>query len=226
MIDSIIPFVGAHFLLGYGLAYTEPSSFLRPVLILIIVCCCLISVRSTISQSVPAIVGNEYVIGFIFHASHFLCLAKLTPPKTSGKHRWTINQLFNARWGISYIPPFSESNKKFIPSRASLFLWRMFDIVWTVSAIYILETYSLNVVRSDFYHVPNGFLRRLSEVTPREVVVRIYMTIKGLAIPYCTLRAGHCMASCLALACGDSPERWPPLFGSIRDAYTIRRWYS
>ena len=228
MVDSILPFVLAHFLLGYGLAYTPASSVKRPILLGLIVVCCLISVRSSIARRVPGLVGCEYVIGFIFHASHFLCLAGLSPPprsKTSAKNAWALNQLFNPRWGIAYIPPFSTKDKLYVPSRLKLFLHRLWDAVWTVGVIYLLQTYQLNTVRED-YTVPSGFLRRLADVTPREWVVRIYMTVIGYLVPYCSLRAGHSIFTCLALALGDTPERWPPLFGSLSDAYTVRRFWS
>lgn len=229
MVDSILPFILAHFILAYGLGYTSASSSIRPLLLVLIVVCCLVSVRSSTVRSVPGLVGCDYVIGFIFHASHFLCLAKLSPPSgltISGRNRWTLNQLFDARWGVKYIPPFNTKDKTYIPSRWRLFLHRLWDAAWTVCIIYILQTHKLNTVPEDFYGVPNGFLKRLSDVSSREWIIRIYITIIGNVIPYCGLRAAHSIATCFALACGDTPERWPPLFGSIGDAYTIRRFWS
>ena len=229
MIDSILPFALAHLALGYGMAYTQPSSSQRPLLALLIGACCLISVRSTTSNRVPGQVGNEYVIGFMLHASHFLCLAKLHPPAhstSSTRRSWAINQVFHGRWGIVYIPPFSKKNCAYVPPRLELFIYRLWDFVWTAGLIYILQTYRLNVDEDDFFGVPNGFIHRLSDVTLREYIIRVYMFILGYTIPYCSLRAAHSLLSCLALACGDTPNRWPPLFGSLAEAYTVRRWYS
>ncbi|MCJ1388664.1 hypothetical protein MMC18_001513 [Xylographa bjoerkii] len=229
MIDSILPFALANLALGYGMAYTPPSSSQRPLLVFLIITCCLVSVRSTISNLVPGQVGNEYVIGFMLHASHFLCLAQLHPPPHSTpsiRRSWAINQVFNGRWGIVYIPPFNKKDYAYIPSRLELFLYRLWDLLWTAGLIYILQTYRLNVDDDDFFEVPNGFIHRLSDVTLREFVVRFYMFILGYTIPYCSLRAAHSLLSCLAIACGDTPHRWPPLFGSLGQAYTVRRWYS
>ena len=260
-VDSILPFFGAHVLLAIGLGFTQPSSMVRPLILLVIVACCLTSVRSTISKSIPGEVGGEYVIGFIFHASHFLCLAKLSPPlKSTGRERWTwsTNQLFEARWGISpkILPSWPKRNKdavpsvvthgqdilvvksvdkntnetpsltSLVPSRQAFLLKRTWDLIWTVSIIWLLKSNKLLILPDDITSVPDGFLHRLDDITPREAFIRIYFTFLGWVLPYCTLRAGHSLTGCLSVLCGDSPERWPPLFGNIGEAYTVRRFYA
>ncbi|MCJ1475989.1 hypothetical protein MMC13_004653 [Lambiella insularis] len=229
MIDSILPFAVAHLFLGYGLLYTSPISPQRPFLLAPIIICCLISVRSTISNKVPGQIGNDYVIGFILHASNFLCLARLSPPphsKPSARRSWALNQIFNGRWGTLNTPSFSYKLRTYVPTRLELFLHRLWAFTWTAGLIYFLQTYRLYVDFEDFLTVPNGFLHRISYVTLREAIVRFYMLVLGTTIPYCTLCAAHSILSCLAIACRDTPSRWPPLFGSFADAYTVRRWYS
>ena len=81
-------------------------------------------------------------------------------------------------------------------------------------------------MRHDFLETPDGFLRRMSAVTAREIVIRIYIYLNAVSVPYCTLRLAHSLAAIVAVLCGDSPARWPPLFGRLRDAYTIRRFWS
>ena len=260
-VDSILPFFGAHVMLAIGLGFTQPSSTVRPLLLLLIIACCFTSVRSTVSKSIPGEVGGEYVIGFIFHASHFLCLAKLSPPlKSTERERWiwSTNQLFEARWGVSpkILPSWPKRSKAtvpsvaadgqdipgvksfdqitkadpsstiIIPSRRAFLLKRTWDLAWTVSIIWLLERNTLLVFPDDITSVPDGFLRRLADVTPREAFIRTYFTLLGYVVPYCTLRAGHSLTGCLSVLCGDSPEGWPPLFGSIGEAYTVRRFFA
>lgn len=269
-VDSIIPFFLAHVLLASALAYTQPSSAKRPFTLLLIIVCCLISVKSTVSQSIPGEIGGEYVIGFMFHASHFLCLAKLSPPAGStwrGRWAWATNQLFEARWGVSkkIIPTFCKSSKSCkaktppprrhkqvgpssglfsheksifgsgtliedndtaVPPRRTLFLHRLWDLLWTVSVVWFLKNYKLAIFSDDITSVPDGFLRRLSEVDAREWVIRSYMTLLSIVLPYCTLRAAHSLSSCLAIVFGDLPRRWPPMFGYMEDAYTVCRFYA
>ncbi|MCJ1378993.1 hypothetical protein MMC17_002092 [Xylographa soralifera] len=273
--DTIIPFIAAHIILGTALAYTLPLSPIRPIALLLIVFCCLVSVQSSISQSIPGAIGNDYVIGFIFHASHFLCLAKLSSPVSEHGSRdkrleWTVNQLFEARWGISArnLPTWSKSrpiwtriilawksqmdkspskypqvqdksiatatisqsrplkNINGVPSKGNFLLERTWSLLWTVSMLYFIKSYPLNIFVDDFTHVPPGFLRRIFTVSDREMAIRIYFTVLGIAESYCTLSAAHSLASILAIVFGSSPSKWPPLFGDIKDAYTIRRYYA
>lgn len=229
MLDTIVPFFVAHFLLFVGLECVSPTSSYRILLVLFIVGSCLISIRSTVALSVPGGVGNEYVIGFVFHASHFLCLAKLQPPQDLSpvkRQVWALNQLIDARWGITQIPAFRNKNPGYVPPRMRLFLRRLWDFAWTCGIISFLQAYPLNTVPEDFLLVPNGFLHRLNDVSLREVIVRVYVSVTGYLMQYCTLRACHSLATCIAMICGQDPKLWPPLFDSFAEAYTVRRWFS
>ena len=230
MIDSILPFLFAHVILVLGLRYTRPSSPARYFLQAIIFVCCFISVRSTFSLSIPAQAGGQYIWGMMMSSSHWMLLAHASsathaPP---GKQlHWAIEMLFSARWGVSpkMIPPFSRKDRSYVPTKTRFLLSRSWDFVWTAALLYFVNNYQLYIYDSDFTSVPDGFLHRLSDVSPTEWVIRIYMTIIGKGAPYLALRAGHSLVSVLAIAAGDSPERYPPLFGSIKEAYRVRRFY-
>ena len=229
MIDTVLPFALAHVLMGYGMVYVRPSSYWRPIIVFLILVCCHIANSSSVAALVPGAIGHEYIVGFVIHASNFICVHQLHPPAQSTitqKNNFAANQVFNGRWNIAYIPPFCSKDKAYVPSRQSLFLHRLWDLVWTSSIICVLQTYRLNITEEDIVDGPNSILRRLDDVTAREWVIRVYMLIWGNGIPYCSLRAAHSLLSCLSLVCGDTPERWPPLFGSLADAYTVRRYYS
>jgi hypothetical protein len=109
--DSIIPFFLAHVILALVLANASAYSPVRPLALLLIAICCLISVRSTITLLIPGQIGAEYIIGFIFHASHFLLLARVTADQRSTlkqRLQWVVdNVLFEARWGVAEkdLPP-------------------------------------------------------------------------------------------------------------------------
>ena len=215
------------------MAYTSPSSKQRPFILALIIICCFISIRSSIWQRIfrtAGLIAYEYIVGFIFHSSYWLCLAKLHPsPSTtssSAKNWWAFNQVFNSRIDIVYLPPFDGKNPRYVPSRSKLFFSRLWDLIWLVGVIYVLDTFHLNIQPEDFMIEETGFLDRIFAITPREAIIRVYMVIHGYGLAYCALRAAHSAATCVALAYGDSPQRWRPLFGSITDATTVRRWYS
>ncbi|MCJ1321831.1 hypothetical protein MMC15_007176 [Xylographa vitiligo] len=229
MIDSILPFVLAHALLGYGLAYLPPASPLRRLSLLLITLCCLTSVQSTFSQRVPGLIGNEYIIGFILHASNFLNIARLSPPPHAAaklRLRWVLNQLFDARWGAKYIPPFDVKNPNAVPSKRAFLLIRSSESACLLLFLYVVQQYPLNIVPQDFSDVSDGILHRLHSITIREAVIRVYTYMTSTIVPYCTLRLAHSLASIVAIFSGDVPARWPPLFGSLGDAYTVRRFYA
>lgn len=229
MMDPILLFFLANALLFYGLAYVPPTSKARILLFLLIIPCCLISVRSKTSSYIPSGVGREYIIGFILHANHWLNLAKLEPTpnwSASTTNVWALNQVIGARWGIAWAPPFHKKNPSYVPSRLTFIFTRLWDLLWTSAIIWFLRTYPLNTERIDYLEVPNGFLTRLGDLTEREVIIRVHASLTGYLTQYCSIRACHSLASCVGVLCGQDPKQWPPLFGSIADAYTIRGYFA
>ncbi|KAL9120416.1 MAG: hypothetical protein Q9187_003026 [Circinaria calcarea] len=104
-------------------------------------------------------------------------------------------------------------------------MYKLWDLAWTTALIYLFETYTPELYIEDFTEVSNGYLHRLSSVTLREITIRTYLAVASMSIPYLTLRAAHNTAGFLAVVCGDSPAGWRPLYGGIKEAYTMRRFY-
>lgn len=56
--------------------------------------------------------------------------------------------------------------------------------------------------------------------------VRVAATLLFWAGTYCLLDAGYCFTSMISVAFDlTEPDEWPPLFGSIGDAYSIKRFW-
>ena len=230
MIDSVLPFYLSKIICCLALAYTSPTSIQRPAAVALVAICCFISVRSTVVTTIPGYIGAEYLVGFILHSNYWLCLAKLSPPvggKSRSRLQWAFNQIFNPRWsvGASNLPPFDERDPDRSPSKTSFLVHKLWDLAWTTALIYLFEAYTPKLYIEDFTEVSDGYLRRLSSVTLRELMIRTYLAVVGLSIPYLTLRAAHNTAGLLAVICGDSPAGWRPLYGGIKEAYTMRRFY-
>ena len=231
MLDFLVPFGLAHILLFIGLVFTAPSSFfLRLTIFAFIVPLCFLAVRSETALAIPGQAGGQYIYGMMMSCSHFMLLAKasaLTHAQPGREWRWGWDMLCSARWGVSpkIIPSFRREDRSYVPSRREFLFSRAWDLVWTVTLIYLLANYKLYIYAWDFTMVPDGFLHRISEVSGREWIIRVYMTLVGKGEVYLTLKAGHSLVSLIGVGFGDSPARYPPLFGSIRETYRVRRFY-
>ena len=232
MIDFLLPFGLAHVLLFIGLVYTAPDSrFLRLFLFAFIVILCSISVRSGFALGVPGQAGGQYIYGMMMSCSHFMLLAKasaMTHAKPGSEWNWGFDMLCSARWGVSpkILPSFRRRDKSYVPTRQQFLLSRAWDLIWTIALIWAMSEYKPYIYSWDFSMKPDGFLHRITEVRPREWLIRVYMAVVGKGEVYLTLRAGHSLISLVGVGLfRDNPARYPPLFGSIKETYRIRRFY-
>ncbi|KAF4621962.1 hypothetical protein G7Y89_g14383 [Cudoniella acicularis] len=81
---------------------------------------------------------------------------------------------------------------------------------------------------TDFSPSNTIFLRRLLSLNgpplvTRDFLLRLYLTLDLVIPDWLVLSAFHDVCAIVAVGSGiDTPEEWPPLFGSITDAYTAR----
>ena len=70
-------------------------------------------------------------------------------------------------------------------------------------------------------------LRRIHDVTAREVVIRLYFGAVWAWQSYSSFETLHIMVSWCFVSIGyDSPEEWPPLFGNVSEATSLRRFWA
>lgn len=228
--DPIYLFVIAHGLAAWCLLHSRSYvPIYKYGLLSLITTCCLGSLRSPLIRAIPGDIGSVYVLGFVFHSIDGLFFDQCTPPPKCSwvaQCRWALSQLFNPRRGVRQLPAFDKHDPSAIPSARSFLIQRTWDSLWTFAILYMNEKWQFTIYSDDILDAPNGFLRRLFSVSARELSVRIYIVFLSTCVPYCTLRFAHSIASITALLCGDTPAEWPPLFGSVGDAYTIRRYWS
>jgi hypothetical protein len=95
----------------------------------------------------------------------------------------------------------------------------------------------LGVNKADYIPERASILRRLAQhctgappttpITKRELAVHINETVTNFLPDYLILSAYHDFFAILFLATGiDQPWEWPPLFGRISEAYSMRRFWS
>ena len=125
------------------------------------------------------------------------------------------------------LPVFSTKQPNLVPSRSTFLRWTFIKIVACYVMLDILglgadaETNMRNFAPP---HIP--LLSRLSEVSTEEIAIRFFTTLgAGIGI-YCSQESLQSLFALVVVGLGVSDVRaWRPRFGSLHDAYTIRRFW-
>ena len=112
---------------------------------------------------------------------------------------------------------------------------RIFLLKRLTSAVIILllnhcytTTYSLllHLSYADFHSSKQSYLRSLRIVTARETAIRGWLVLHFVWSSWASLTAIHDLLAFVHVAVGiDEPEDWPRLYGSVLEAYSIRRFW-
>lgn len=127
-------------------------------------------------------------------------------------------------WEVKYTPRFPQ-----VPSRARF----LFQTASSLALeLLILDALSLpkggtrieNAVTFSWDRV--RLLSRLREVSGDELVCRLQTVLGFWVGTYCAIRAMHHVLAIVGVETGlKDVERWPPVFGSLGQTYTLRRFW-
>ncbi|MCJ1464441.1 hypothetical protein MMC07_003054 [Pseudocyphellaria aurata] len=228
--NSVIPLAGAHILVAAAWPHLSPRSIYRPIIVAVVAVCCAISFNSIDMNTWWGTEVAEYALGFAMYVNYFLCLRKLVFVKASTPlqtFKAPCGMLFNSRCEIpaKELPAFSARDSEYFPSRKAFLLTRIRTFAWTTGAFAIVHNIPLNFWTDDFQSPKDQLLRRLPEVSAREWTILFHCTISLYLMPYCLFTAAHSLVSVVAVAFGDAPMHWRPLFGDLREAYTVQRFF-
>ncbi|KAJ5656695.1 membrane bound O-acyl transferase family-domain-containing protein [Penicillium longicatenatum] len=157
----------------------------------------------------------------------------MSQPTWGNQLRFGIWAAFNARClgtseQVRNIPQFSDKDPNHIPSRAA-FLRRTARIAaLSYLGMDLLSSMSDPEVGNRFL-VPSRvpFFRRLGEVTLEEVSIRSFSTIAMGAGLVCSQGGIYNIFAFISVLTGMSdPSDWPPFYGSLSDAYSLRRLWN
>ncbi|KAJ5526916.1 hypothetical protein N7513_011075 [Penicillium frequentans] len=146
------------------------------------------------------------------------------------RFRYGMYAAFNARClgtseQVKNIPQFSNTNPNHIPSRAA-FLRRTARIaILSYLGLDLLSSMSDPDVGSRFL-VPSRvpLFRRLWEITLEEAIIRVFSTIAMGTGLVCSQGGIYNIFAFTSVLTGMSdPSDWPPFYGSLSDAYSLRR---
>lgn len=131
------------------------------------------------------------------------------------------------KWPVKNIPPHSRSDPNYIPS-ATQFVLRTLPMVLVSFNLLVLVGYAPrsgdNTVTFSPEKVP--LLLRFASVSRQELLTRVGSVLGYWTVQYFLHIAVHGLAGMLFVGSGISnANAWPPIFGSVRDAYSIRRFW-
>lgn len=179
---------------------------------------------------------------WILHASHTLFSDKLriprgAPPWTSAYKIWADPQ-----GRINWKDVSSKASSKASAGKSKNRVWfattRFFKTLgcWLLQ-LCIFEPFMILYIyptSEDFAPSRQVLFRRLlwpsagPEFTQREIQIRLFTSVSWIWQGFLMLHTCHVLLSIffVTILCIDTPEEWPPLFGSPMQAYSVRRFWT
>ena len=189
-----------------------------------------------------------FLLIWISYMACVLCVEKQTLANTTGTWHWraAYKMMFNGRrLGLHNQAPLpvrhdsanenrrtgtDSSGKHQEDSHRLVFLFkRLFSalVIYTTNHLYTQMFRTLQPVDySDFSPSKQIYIRRLPVVTVRESLIRSWMVFHFVWSAWAIFTGLHDILALIAVGAGlDDPIDWPPLYGSPRQIYTIRRFW-
>ena len=143
-----------------------------------------------------------------------------------------LEATYTCRWSgtpreVRNVPLFSNQDPSYEPTRAVFLRNHIFLLV---SCYLMLDVLSLGAdpEKNQIFFAPAmiPFFTRLGQVSGEELAMRIFGSLgSGLGV-FCSQQGVYSILALTAVGLGLSePRYWRPLFGSVSDAYTLRRFW-
>jgi len=231
--DTFLPTAAAHIIIASSLAFISPyNTSTRLAASAITAALCFEAIRrcnrSTSEESSYA----DYMFGLAFHTNCYLVLLNLSPPsdlKTAWQRlQWGTNALFSPRMGTKPYrrdPP-NTTQREFLMRRMTVAI--AIGTLW----LYIRDGhrfYPPDIGPSDWHPTKKHLTPQIinGTLTFRDLWFRVVIAFYAYSGSALTICGAHTICALIAVGIFDSPlQGWPPLFGDITQAYTLRRWYS
>ena len=139
----------------------------------------------------------------------------------------TSFRLSGTPYEVKNVPRFSIQNPNYVPSRRLFLLQKAITIL---ICYLVLDLLSLGADpetnKSNFSPDLIPLLTRPGNVSGKQLAMRLFATLGfGIGV-YCTQQGCHSIAAFLDVGLGFSETKsWRPVFGSLGDAYTVRRFW-
>jgi hypothetical protein len=133
----------------------------------------------------------------------------------------------NTSWSIKGLPTFSRDHPEHVPNKGEFLRRRIANIFITYLALdAIFASLPAPKPEIDVPEYKQALFSRIGDITLEEIIARPITVLLPAFSIYGIFTVAYNIASVTAVFSGRSePRNWPPLFGSFREAYTLRRFW-
>ncbi|KAL2755524.1 hypothetical protein ACRALDRAFT_2027258 [Sodiomyces alcalophilus JCM 7366] len=120
-----------------------------------------------------------------------------------------------------------EPRVRFLARRSAMAVLLLFAEFWVKPIIW---DKTIGPGYEDYAPGKEVLFRRLPSMTAsqffRECLIRTQMVFEAFWSAYAVYTSGHAVFSVICVGIGlDEPHEWPPMFGHVRESYSIRRFW-
>ncbi|MCJ1247107.1 hypothetical protein MMC30_004318 [Trapelia coarctata] len=138
------------------------------------------------------------------------------------------HRLIGTLFEVSGVPPFSSKDPDYVPTRSEFLRRRSLTVLLCYLVIDLLGAapHDPGMIATTYPAQLVPFFSRLGEVTVEQINMRFITSIMTWVSVYCIIHASHGVMATIGVASGLTEVKdWPPSFGSLGDAYTVRGFW-
>ncbi|KAL4985196.1 membrane bound O-acyl transferase family-domain-containing protein [Aspergillus falconensis] len=157
-------------------------------------------------------------------------------PSLTHRLLWALVMPVNYRrigtkWQISHIPPFDVETPSSIPTRTGFLIHRLLTSIIAFSVVYSLVAGSTRSANVGVGEYPTGTVQKnmldAYDLSLPTLQTRLSLTACFIITLFISQAAWSNAVSFIAVLFRLSPpQNWPPIQGSVLEAYTVRRFWS
>ena len=214
----------------------------RPIVLVGVISLALLAFSKITDEIWGAEIFAIFILIYVSHISCLLCVEEYRlPEKPAGSSfGWVrgYKMLSNPRWlGTTR----QVSNIEVRPTkishmpRLSFVLNCVYSAALTIATERAFRYFSTDILPryvyapdiTDFLPAKEVYFRRIGSVTLNETVIRVQLVASFIIYSIYTYKTMHNILAIVFVGSGfDNPEDWPPLFGNIKEATSIRNFWA
>ena len=141
---------------------------------------------------------------------------------------WAASSTRNVRtrFQVKNVPPFVRKDPSFIPSRAQFLRGKVITVILCYLTLDLLTLKPSTEETAVIFSAANVPVLDRNNLSVEKLIIRAASSLAFWTSLYCIIELYMSSVALIAVGTGLSEVKyWPPGYGSLRDAYTIRRFW-